>query len=199
MPSAALTGAAAASGLALVNFLGNLGGFVAPYAVGLLKDATGSNQSGAVPLLLPVRHRSGHLPLRPQAPRRRRPPLPRSPRRPPSNPPTSPNPELPEGTFPMTSVTPFPTERTVVRARCRVGTRHRPCGRRPSGRAEGWSIASLTSTPRTPSPQPPNSVRPGRQAIGVGADVSTSRRWTAPSRRSRARCPRSWPSPTWPA
>jgi MFS transporter, ACS family, tartrate transporter len=46
MPSAALTGAAAASGLALVNSLGNLGGFVAPYAVGLLKDATGNNQSG---------------------------------------------------------------------------------------------------------------------------------------------------------
>jgi ACS family tartrate transporter-like MFS transporter len=46
MPSAALTGAAAASGLALVNSLGNLGGFVAPYAVGMLKDATGNNQSG---------------------------------------------------------------------------------------------------------------------------------------------------------
>ena len=46
MPSAALTGAAAASGLALVNSLGNLGGFVAPYAVGLLNDATGNNQSG---------------------------------------------------------------------------------------------------------------------------------------------------------
>lgn len=48
MPSAALTGAAAASGLAMVNSLGNLGGFVAPYAVGLLKDATGNNQSGLV-------------------------------------------------------------------------------------------------------------------------------------------------------
>ncbi|MCA4133335.1 MFS transporter [Arthrobacter sp. M4] len=52
MPSAALTGAAAASGLALVNSLGNLGGFVAPYAVGLLKDATGSNQSGLLFLSL---------------------------------------------------------------------------------------------------------------------------------------------------
>jgi len=46
MPSAALTGAAAAAGLAMVNSLGNLGGFVAPYVVGLLKDATGNSQSG---------------------------------------------------------------------------------------------------------------------------------------------------------
>jgi len=52
MPSAALTGAAAASGLALVNSLGNLGGFISPYAVGLLKDATGSNQSGLLFLSL---------------------------------------------------------------------------------------------------------------------------------------------------
>ena len=73
MPSAALTGAAAAAGLAMVNSLGNLGGFVAPYAVGLLKDATGSNQSGlAVPVPVPVHHGRGHLPLRPPAPRRRR-------------------------------------------------------------------------------------------------------------------------------
>ncbi|MET4589608.1 MFS transporter [Arthrobacter sp. 754] len=46
MPAAALTGAAAAAGLAMVNSLGNLGGFVAPYVVGLLKDATGNSQSG---------------------------------------------------------------------------------------------------------------------------------------------------------
>ncbi|MET7287080.1 MFS transporter [Streptomyces sp. NPDC005573] len=41
MPSAALAGAAAAAGLGLVNALGNVGGFVAPYAVGLIKDGTG--------------------------------------------------------------------------------------------------------------------------------------------------------------
>jgi ACS family tartrate transporter-like MFS transporter len=46
MPSAALAGAAAASGLALVNSIGNLGGFVAPYVVGALRDATGSSQAG---------------------------------------------------------------------------------------------------------------------------------------------------------
>ena len=48
MPSAALTGAAAAAGLAMVNSLGNLGGFVAPYIVGILKDATGNSQTGLV-------------------------------------------------------------------------------------------------------------------------------------------------------
>lgn len=48
MPATALVGAAAAAGLAMVNSLGNLGGFVAPYAVGLLNDATGDNRSGLV-------------------------------------------------------------------------------------------------------------------------------------------------------
>lgn len=46
MPSAALGGAAAAAGLALVNSIGNVGGFVAPFAVGLLNDATHSNLAG---------------------------------------------------------------------------------------------------------------------------------------------------------
>ena len=48
MPAAALTGAAAAAGLAMINSLGNLGGFVAPYAVGVLKDATGSDKAGLI-------------------------------------------------------------------------------------------------------------------------------------------------------
>lgn len=46
LPAAALAGAAAASGIALINSLGNLGGFVAPYAVGILKDMTGSSKAG---------------------------------------------------------------------------------------------------------------------------------------------------------
>ena len=46
MPAAALAGAAAASGLALVNSIGNLGGFASPYAVGYLEDRTGDNRSG---------------------------------------------------------------------------------------------------------------------------------------------------------
>ena len=46
MPAAALAGAAAASGLALMNSIGNLGGFASPYAVGYLEDRTGDNRSG---------------------------------------------------------------------------------------------------------------------------------------------------------
>jgi MFS transporter, ACS family, tartrate transporter len=46
LPSAALAGAAAAAGIALINSLGNLGGFVAPYAVGALVDRTGDAKAG---------------------------------------------------------------------------------------------------------------------------------------------------------
>jgi ACS family tartrate transporter-like MFS transporter len=45
MPSMFLTGAAAASGIALINSLGNLGGYVGPFIVGWIKDATGSFQA----------------------------------------------------------------------------------------------------------------------------------------------------------
>jgi MFS transporter, ACS family, tartrate transporter len=44
MPSLVFAGATAAAGLGLVNSLGNIGGFVAPYIVGLLKSATGTNE-----------------------------------------------------------------------------------------------------------------------------------------------------------
>ena len=46
MPTAILAGTAAAAGIALINSLGNLAGFVAPYAVGALKDLTSSTNSG---------------------------------------------------------------------------------------------------------------------------------------------------------
>jgi MFS transporter, ACS family, tartrate transporter len=42
LPSSFLSGPAAAGGIALVNSIGNLGGFVGPYAVGWIKDSTGS-------------------------------------------------------------------------------------------------------------------------------------------------------------
>lgn len=42
LPTALLTGASAAAGIALVNSLGNASGFAGPYIVGLLKEATGS-------------------------------------------------------------------------------------------------------------------------------------------------------------
>ena len=42
LPTAFLTGASAAAGIALVNSIGNLAGFLSPYMVGLIKEATGS-------------------------------------------------------------------------------------------------------------------------------------------------------------
>jgi D-galactonate transporter len=41
LPSAILTGAAAAGGIALMATIGNVGGYVAPYVLGLAKEATG--------------------------------------------------------------------------------------------------------------------------------------------------------------
>lgn len=41
LPTAMLSGTAAAGGIALINALGNLGGFFGPYLFGLVKDATG--------------------------------------------------------------------------------------------------------------------------------------------------------------
>jgi MFS family permease len=46
LPTAYLTGAAAAAGIGLINSLGNLSGFGAPYVTGLLSDATGNNRLG---------------------------------------------------------------------------------------------------------------------------------------------------------
>ena len=39
-----LTGTAAAGGIAFINSVGNLGGFVGPYLVGIFKDKTGNNE-----------------------------------------------------------------------------------------------------------------------------------------------------------
>ena len=38
-----LSGVAAAGGIALINSVGNLGGFLGPYMFGLVKDAAGGN------------------------------------------------------------------------------------------------------------------------------------------------------------
>ena len=48
LPSEFLTGYAAASGIAFINSMGNLAGFAGPYAVGLIKDKTGSLHWGFV-------------------------------------------------------------------------------------------------------------------------------------------------------
>ena len=46
LPTAFLGGAAAAGGIALINSIGNLAGFVAPFVVGSIKDATGGFTGG---------------------------------------------------------------------------------------------------------------------------------------------------------
>ena len=46
LPTAFLSGAAAAVGIATINSVGNLAGFVSPYLVGYLKDLTHSTQTG---------------------------------------------------------------------------------------------------------------------------------------------------------
>ncbi len=50
IPSAMLTGVAAAGGLALINAVGNLGGWFGPTIYGLVKDATGSTSTGLLVL-----------------------------------------------------------------------------------------------------------------------------------------------------
>jgi nitrate/nitrite transporter NarK len=50
LPTAFLSGAAAAGAIALVNSIGNLAGFAGPYVVGVLKDATGSYTPGLLSL-----------------------------------------------------------------------------------------------------------------------------------------------------
>ena len=46
LPTAFLGGMAAAAGIATINSVGNLAGFVSPYMVGWLRDATGSTETG---------------------------------------------------------------------------------------------------------------------------------------------------------
>ncbi|MGO4649371.1 MFS transporter [Nocardia sp. 2YAB30] len=46
LPSTFLSGAAAAGGIALINSIGNISGFVAPYVTGGLKDVTGTQRAG---------------------------------------------------------------------------------------------------------------------------------------------------------
>ncbi len=46
LPTAFLSGAAAAAGIAVINSIGNLAGFAGPFAMGFLKDATGTYMAG---------------------------------------------------------------------------------------------------------------------------------------------------------
>ena len=49
-PTAFLSGPAAAGGIALINSIGNLAGFAGPYAMGWLKDWTGTYTVGLLTL-----------------------------------------------------------------------------------------------------------------------------------------------------
>lgn len=46
LPTAFLSGAAAAAGIAVINSIGNLAGFAGPFAMGWIKDNTGSYAGG---------------------------------------------------------------------------------------------------------------------------------------------------------
>src|SRR5437899_2626904 len=55
LPTAWLSGTAAAGGLALINSIGNLAGFGGPYLIGWMKEATGNTSTGLLVLsLLPL-------------------------------------------------------------------------------------------------------------------------------------------------
>ncbi len=54
LPTAWLSGTAAAGGMALINSIGNLAGFGGPYLIGWVKDATGSTSNGLL-VLSPAR------------------------------------------------------------------------------------------------------------------------------------------------
>ena len=50
LPTAFLSGPAAAGGIAIINSIGNLAGFAGPYAMGRIKDLTGSYAGGLLSL-----------------------------------------------------------------------------------------------------------------------------------------------------
>ena len=52
LPTSFLTGSAAAGGIAFINSVGGLGGFVGPYIIGWIKDATGEITLGLVVLAI---------------------------------------------------------------------------------------------------------------------------------------------------
>ena len=54
LPPAFLTGTASAAGIALINSIGNLGGFLGPFGMGWLKDKTGNYTAGIFALAVGV-------------------------------------------------------------------------------------------------------------------------------------------------
>ena len=54
IPAAYLTGRSAAAGIAAINMLGILGGFIGPYWMGLARDLTGNYQRGLLTMTAPL-------------------------------------------------------------------------------------------------------------------------------------------------
>lgn len=52
MPTKFLTGAAAATGIAAINSIGNLGGFAGPFIIGFIRERTGSFEGGLIAVAL---------------------------------------------------------------------------------------------------------------------------------------------------
>jgi ACS family tartrate transporter-like MFS transporter len=52
LPSIVLSGGSAAVGIALINSLGNVGGFLGPYIIGFVKDLTGGTKGSFLALAL---------------------------------------------------------------------------------------------------------------------------------------------------
>ena len=50
MPTAFLRGTAAAGGIAIVNSVGNIGGFAGPFLIGWVREVTGSFEGGLLAL-----------------------------------------------------------------------------------------------------------------------------------------------------
>jgi ACS family tartrate transporter-like MFS transporter len=63
LPTMFLRGTAAAAGIALINCIGNLGGFAGPYLVGWIKQSTGSFGAGMGVLALGVASAAVLVPL----------------------------------------------------------------------------------------------------------------------------------------
>jgi ACS family tartrate transporter-like MFS transporter len=52
LPTAMLSGTAAAGGIAMINAVGNLGGFLGPYLMGVIRDASGSFTLGLLAIAM---------------------------------------------------------------------------------------------------------------------------------------------------
>jgi ACS family tartrate transporter-like MFS transporter len=78
MPTSLLSGSAAAAGIALINSVGNLGGFFGPNILGIARSMTGSFKGGLI-LLGVILGLSGVIPLAIKMQKEKAPPIPETP------------------------------------------------------------------------------------------------------------------------